>query len=355
MAELTTRERVGRIFEHREADRVPLLGSPWNSTLERWRREGMPDDIDFDGYFGLDRVVTVGGDVSPRYEEKVIEETDEYIIQFDSWGTTAKNWKHASSTPHWIGRTVVDRESWESAKARMAMSRDRVDWEYLKNHYAAWRENGWWIQGGLWFGFDVTHARIVGTEKLLIWIAENPELVIDIFNTQLTCSLQLLDMIWDAGYTFDAIFWCDDMGYRKGTFFSTDTYRKILKPAQMRAMEWAHAKGIMAHLHSCGNINAFIPELIEIGLDALNPLEVKAGMDPVHLKRTVGDRLVLHGGLNAMLWDNIDETEAEIRRLMPILKENGGYIFQEDHSIPDSVSLQDFRHIVELAKELGRY
>ncbi|MFC1461859.1 uroporphyrinogen decarboxylase family protein, partial [Verrucomicrobiota bacterium] len=328
---------------------------PWHSTLERWRREGMPGDADFAEYFDLDCVTCVAGDISPRYEKKVIEETEDYIIRFDSWGTTAKNWKHASSTPHWIGRTVVDRESWEAAKARMVMTRDRIDWDHLKDHYPAWRKNGWWIQGCLWFGFDVTHAAVIGTEPLLIWMADDPELVTDIFNTELDCGLQLLDMIWDAGYTFDSILWPDDMGYRNGTFFSVDMYRDILKPVQKRAIEWAHAKGIVAHLHSCGNINAFLPELIEIGLDALNPLEVKAGMDPVHLKRTYGDSLVLHGGLNAMLWDNIDETEAEIRRLLPILKQNGGYIFQEDHSIPDSVSLKDFRSILELAKELGRY
>ncbi len=108
-------------------------------------------------------------------------------------------------------------------------------------------------------------------------------------------------------------------------------------------------------MHSCGNINAFLPELVEIGLDALNPLEVKAGMDPVHLKKTYADRLVLHGGLNAMLWNDIDRAKAEIRRLLPILKQNGGYIFQEDHSIPDSVSLADYRSIVKLVQELGRY
>lgn len=332
-----------------------MLGQPWPSTLERWHREGMPENVDFAEYFGLDSVVCVGGDISPRYKEKVLEETDDYIIRRDSWGTTAKNWKHASSTPHWIARTVVDRESWEDAKARMVMSRDRVDWDHLKNHYPGWRERGLWLQGGLWFGFDVTHTGIVGTEPLLIWMAEDPELVIDIFNTELNCSLQLLDMLWDAGYTFDSIFWCDDMGYRNGTFFSVDMYRAILKPVQERAIEWAHAKGIVAHLHSCGNINAFVPELLDIGLDALNPLEVKAGMDPVHLKKTYGDRLVLHGGLNAMLWDNIDKTRAEVRRLLPILKQNGGYIFQEDHSIPDSVSLEDFRSIVKLARELARY
>ena len=78
-------------------------------------------------------------------------------------------------------------------------------------------------------------------------------------------------------------------------------------------------------------------------------------MDPLALKRDFGDAIVLHGGLNAMLWDDIDRIESEIRRLLPVLMENGGYIFQEDHSIPDSVSLDNYRMIVEVAKELGSY
>ena len=145
------------------------------------------------------------------------------------------------------------------------------------------------------------------------------------------------------------------MGYRNGPFFSVDTYKELLKPVQKRAIDWAHERGIVAHLHSCGNINLLVPELVDMGLDALNPLEVKAGMDPIQLKETYGDSLVLHGGLNAMLWDDIDEIESEMRRLMPVLKENGGYIFAEDHSIPDSVSLENYRRIVEVGKELGAY
>ena len=177
----------------------------------------------------------------------------------------------------------------------------------------------------------------------------------EIYQTELDCSLKVLQMIWEEGYEFDSIFWCDDMGYRNGPFFSVPMYRELLKPVQRQAIDWAHEKGIVAHLHSCGNINELVPELLDIGLDALNPLEVKAGMDPVQLKQDFGDRLVLHGGLNAMLWDDIDRIEAEIRRLLPILKQDGGYIFQEDHSIPDSVSLDNYRRIVEVAKEEGAY
>ena len=90
-------------------------------------------------------------------------------------------------------------------------------------------------------------------------------------------------------------------------------------------------------------------------IDWLNPLEVKAGMDPIQVKKTFGDRLLLHGGVNAVLWDDMDAIEAEMRRVIPALKENGGYIFASDHSIPSSVSLENFRHIVNLAKTLGSY
>ena len=124
---------------------------------------------------------------------------------------------------------------------------------------------------------------------------------------------------------------------------------------QKRAFDWAHAHGIKAHLHSCGNITRFVPDLVDAGLDCLNPLEVKAGMDGVALKRTYGDRLALHGGVNAVLWDKPAEIEAEMRRVLPALKQNGGYIFSSDHSVPSSVSLEDFRRIIALAKELGSY
>ena len=128
-----------------------------------------------------------------------------------------------------------------------------------------------------------------------------------------------------------------------------------MKPFHKRAIEWAHAKGIKAHLHSCGDVNPFVPELIEIGLDALHPLEVKAGMDPVHLKKTYGKDLVLHGGINAVLWDHLDQLRAEMERVVPVMKQNGGYIFSTDHSVPSCVSADDFRDIIAFAKQLGAY
>lgn len=352
---MTSKERFARMFEHREADRVPIIDSPWDATIERWRREGLPAAVSFVDYFDLDRVAHISVDNSPQYDVRTIEETDAYKIHTTRWGATLKNWTHAASTPEFLDFIIKDLESWARAKARMRPDPDRINWASLEKNYPVWQKKGYWIQANLWFGFDITHSWTIGTERLLIALVENPDWCVDMFKTQLELDLALLDMVWNAGYHFDTVRWPDDMGYKYHQFFSLNTYRNLLKPFHKRAVDWAHEKGVKAHLHSCGDINPFVPELVEIGMDALNPLEVKAGMDPVRLKKAYGDKLVLHGGINAVLWDKPDAIKAEIERVVPVLKENGGYIFSSDHSVPSSVSLEDFRQIIALAKTAGAY
>ena len=355
MSEMTSHERFKRMFDHQEADRVPIIDSPWGATIERWQAEGMPKGVSFVDFFGLDHVAGIGADTSPHFPETTIEETEEYRIYTTPWGATLKNWSHAASTPEFLDFTITDPQSWDAAKARMTPDRSRVDWKRLERSYVGWKSEGAWIQAGLWFGFDVTHSWHVGTERILIALLENPEWCADMFAAELELDIALLDMVWDAGYEFDAISWCDDMGYKHSQFFSVDLYRELVKPFHRRAIEWAHKKGVKTHLHSCGDVNPFVPELIEIGLDALNPLEVKAGMDPVHLKKTYGDDLVFHGGINAVLWDEPEKIRAEMEDVIPIMKQEGGYVFSSDHSVPSSVSLEDFRSIIEHAKALGAY
>nr|MBQ4320243.1 hypothetical protein [Clostridia bacterium] len=87
----------------------------------------------------------------------------------------------------------------------------------------------------------------------------------------------------------------------------------------------------------------------------LNPLEVKAGMDPFRLKAKYGDKLAFHGGINAQLWDDIDAVTAEIERIVPVMMEGGGYVFASDHSIPNSVSYDNMKRITELVRRIGKY
>lgn len=355
MAAMTTFERMKRMYEHRDADRVPVTDGPWASTVKRWHREGMPEGVSVRDYFDLDDFAGIGVDNSPRYPTQTIEETEEYTIHTTAWGATLKNWRHAGGVPEFLDFTIRDPDSWAEAKARMQPARDRVNWDHLKNAYPKWRKSGAWIGAGLWFGFDVTHSWAVGTERLLMAMVEQPEWVVDMFNHFLDLDIALLDMVWEEGYRFDEVRWPDDMGYKHTPFFSTEMYRELLKPVHKRACEWAHSKGVKTHLHSCGFVKPLIPDLIDAGVEMLNPIEVKAGMNPAELKKEYGDRLAFHGGLNAVLYEKPEQLWQEMRTVIPVMKQNGGYMISSDHSVPETVSLEQFTEFVRLAKELGAY
>ena len=352
---MTTYERFKRTFSHQEADRIPIIDDPWAGTIRRWHREGMPLGVDWEDYFGVDKIGAIPIDISPRFPQKVLEETDRYTIHTTEWGVTMKTFKEEDSTPEMLDFTVTTEEAWERAKAQMTLDEDRIPWDFLKNNYDKWRAEGRWIRANFWFGFDVTHSWMMGTENVLIAMMEEPELLEDIFDTYLTRCQALFDKIWDAGYHFDQILWWDDMGYKGTTFFSPKMYRNLLQPYHKRAVDWAHDRGAYAELHSCGNIMTLLPDIVATGVDALNPLEVKAGMDTFAVKREYGDKLVLHGGSNAQHWKNKDQIVAEIEASVPTLKENGGFIFSSDHSIPNDVSLENMKLIVDTVKRVGKY
>ncbi len=351
--EMTTRERMTRMYEHREADRAPIVDSPWASTIVRWEREGMPANADWAEYLGADHVHQIWTDNSPRFPMEVLEATDEYRTYTTMWGATKKDWLNTGAQGY-LDYTVKDPDSWAKAKERMQPSRDRIDWDSLKRDYRVWREQGDWITGVLWFGFEVTYSHMVG-DSLFLAMIERPEWVIEMVSTMLDLSIELLEMVWEAGYHFDEVMWYNDMGYKNAQFMSVQMYRDLFKAADRRAAEWAHSKGLKTYYHSCGDVNPFVPELIEVGVDMLNPLEVKAGMDPLALKARYGDELAFHGGLNAMCYENPEDMWAEMERVIPVMKENGGYVIGTDHSVPNSVSLEQYREFVARAKKPGSY
>lgn len=352
---MNTHERIQRVYEHRTPDRVPVTDWFWESTIVRWRAEGLPADADLGRYLGLDDIAVIGFDTSPRFETAVIEEGENYRIERDSWGITKKNFKPVSATFEHLDHRVKDRASWEAAKRRMTPTPDRISWEWLEACYRQWRANGAWIVAAPWYGYDVISARMCSTETILFAMAEDPEWVKDMCDTGCELSLALLDMMWEKGYPIDELMWYDDMAYRNGLMFSREMWREVIRPYQKRTIDWAHAHGVKAHLHCCGRINELIGDLADLGLDALNPLEVKAGVDPARVKRDFGGRLVLRGGFDIQNWSDLPAAERDIRDLLPVMMKDGGYIFASDHSVADNVSLADYQRIIALAKDVGRY
>lgn len=352
---MTSHERMKRVYEHKEPDRVPMLDSPWGSTIARWHKEGLPANASVGDFFEFERIAHIGVDNSPRYPSQVVEETDEYVISTTAWGATIKNWKHKTSVPEFIDFKIKDRKSWEEAKSRMIPTPDRINWDYIKSNYTRWREQGFWIVAGAWFGYDVFSSWHVGTERMLMAMVLEPDWCMDMFDHALSVNLKLLEMIWDEGYTFDCLEYPDDLGYRNGLLFDLETYRNVLKPFHKKSCDWAHERGMKVMLHSCGNVNDLIPDLIDAGFDGLNPLETKAGMNLIELKEKYGSKLVLQGGIDVRKMTESDQIEEEIRTKITKAKVGGGYIYHSDHSVPDSVSFADYCRVIQLVRYYGRY
>ena len=356
MIQLTERERMLRTYRREEIDRIMMVDSAWNGTVRRWRAEGMPDGVDWRDYFGFDKPVMIGFDNSPRFETKVLEKTDRYTIETTKWGVTRKVFNELDSTPDNLHYYYDDSQKWAEAREKMLIyDPSRIPWKTLEENYARWRAEGRFMQLVLWFGFDVAHSWMIGTENLLVGMYDEPEWVTDVFDTYLTSTLELAQRVLDAGYEFDGVFWYDDMGYKGAPFFSPTLYRELLKPYHKKAADWAHERGMVVEMHSCGFIEPLIPDIIETGVEMLNPLEVKAGMDPFKLKNLYGDKLAFHGGINAQIWNDLDRVKAEMERIIPAMKEGGGYVFASDHSIPSSVSFENMKEIAALAHKLGKY
>jgi uroporphyrinogen decarboxylase len=205
-------------------------------------------------------------------------------------------------------------------------------------------------------GYDRIQS-YVATERLLTAIATEPDWVRDMYETDADLAIEMFKIMKEGGFQFDGVFLGCDLGYRNGLLFSPKHFDEQLRPTFRRLFDFFHGEGLKVLLHSCGNVKELIPFFVEDGLDCLQPLEVKAGMDLLALKREFGDKLALMGGIDVRAMADPDPTviEKEIKTKIPAAKEGGGYIYHSDHSVPNNVSLEQYRRVMDLVREYGTY
>jgi len=154
----------------------------------------------------------------------------------------------------------------------------------------------------------------------------------------------------------DGIWVWDDMAYKNGPFFSPKHYQKFVKPAHEKIIQPFKAKNLPAILHCDGNFEPLIPLIIDAGFTAIQPLEAKVGMDVRKLKEKYGDRLAFIGNIDARkLSGTKEDISNEVESKVPVAMKGGGYIAGSDHSVPPSVSLENYLYFLKLVKKVGSY
>ncbi len=197
---------------------------------------------------------------------------------------------------------------------------------------------------------------MLGLENLSMAIYEEPELLEELIKISTDYWTQIgLDLI-KAGCT--ALYVANDMGMNGRTLISPDQLRRLFFPAMRRQFKaWKDAGGRII-LHSCGNVSDILEDLADSGIDAINNIQVAAGMDLADVKRRIGDRVIIVGNVDAtgiMCQPDQGKIAAAIRQVVDTAGADGGLIIATDHSFHEGAPMENVRFFIDKARELGRF
>ena len=358
---MTSYERVANTLARKPVDQIPFVIGPWPDTDKRWRAEGnIPADVDIREYFGQD--LRWGGGIKLvadlDFVPETVEETDETISTRDGNGAVLRRFKAKMTTPEHVGFRVTERREWEQwIKPHFGrIDRRRIPFEgYRAEKKLCAEKQRFFFWGGV-APFELMHP-VCGHENLLVGMALDPDWVREMVTMYVDAIISHLEVLFAAEGKPDGFYFFEDLGFKEKPFFSPDMYREIMQPGHRRLFDFAHACGCKVMMHSCGYIEPLLPALIEAGLDCLQGMEAKAGMDLPRLFRLFGDRLTFDGGIDTRVLISNDRRliDAELEaKVAPVLAGGGGYILSSDHSEPPEVSYETICYFLEKGRAMSR-
>jgi uroporphyrinogen decarboxylase len=352
---MDSRERVARALSGRDHDRVPYQDVFWKSTIQRWRQEGLPADVDPADHFGCE-ITRIGGDYTMQFPLRVLEETARYRIYVDTDGATRKEIAQGDDwTPHWVDFTIRSGDDWRLHKDRLAYNASRIP----PGAVATWRQardKGRFVAFSAHASFHPTWHKI-GLETMLTAMIDEPEWPLEMMAAHAQLIIDLYEGMKAEGFDFDGAWLSDDLGYNRAPLISPGMYQELVMPHHRRLCEHFAADGLPVILHSDGDVRPLIPQFLDAGVTALHPLEAKAGLDVADLSNRYGDRLDLFGNIDVTrLATTPEETVAEVESTVAAGKAGaGGYLFHSDHSVPSDVSLANYELALQTLRRVGDY
>jgi len=353
---MTSRERTLTQLTGGVPDRIARTDSPWSETIRRWRQEGLGEEEDVGRRFGFDLAGIGGCDTSLRLPTETIEDCDEYCIHRDANGVLRKDFKRDSGhTPQWLEHTIKTPEDWFEHKERLVPCDERVDKEKLPKQYAELRERDLFIHFTHTEAYEMSWP-VWGQVGIFTTMMDRPDVIEDVFKTYTDLIIALAQNVLDLGVDFDGAWFWGDLGYRNSQLFSPALYDQLLFPHHQRMCRFFNDLGKPVILHSCGRIQELIPRFIEAGFAAIQPLEAKANQDVRELKKIFGNQIVFFGNIDIRTMSTTKEAiEEEMRTKITAAKEGGGYIYHSDHSVPPTVSWENYQFVMECVDRFGNF
>jgi uroporphyrinogen decarboxylase len=351
---MDSRERVKRVLEGGIPDRVPVDDGFWTLTVERWQREGLPQGVSPHDYFDMD-ITYIGGDYSMQLPERLVEQTENTRTYWDGDGALRRDARMPDGwTSQWLDYTIKTREDWAKYRHYLTYNPTRIHASTLA-HYQQARAKGQAVLYSSHATFHPTWTRLGMVNEMMLMV-EDPDFVNDMFAAHAQLVIDIYDALRKMGIEFDGARLADDLGYVKAPLISPAMYAELVQPHHKRICDHLLRDGVPPMLHSDGNVAPLINGFINAGFVGLHPLEAKAGLDVRDLKPQYGKRLVLYGNIDVRkLSGTKEDIEEEIAAKVPVAMAGGGYIYHSDHSVPHSVSFENYCYAIALVRKYGSY
>jgi hypothetical protein len=362
--------RVRAALSHKEGDQVPVSDFFWTGFMLK-AKDKWGQDLDIYRKFDLDYVV-VNPNMDPVIRDFEILEDDGVNIKLRTgFGATIRR-SGTAPMPHYDSFSVNAPEEMEKFIIEPANDRRRLYrtgddqingvGDAIGRNIPSWTERvdaycqDFPVFGSVCEGYEYLW-RCIGTENSLIWMMEEPELFGDFVRRIGDFAVGLAEyQIEESRGRLSGMYIWGDVAYVNGMLFSPAMWREYFKPITGRIIAACRKAGLMTIYHGCGNAKLIYNDFIELGLEGYNPVECKARLDAVELKKDYGGKLCFVG--------NMDVRELESGNKDRIMRETlyklqsaagGGWICQSDHSVTSGVSPDSYASMVSLIRDYGKY
>lgn len=363
-------DRIQKALSHQIPDRVPVGEFFWTGFIHRCCAK-WGTDFDPYRYFDLDYVV-INPNMDPRIRPfEILQHAGEEIVIKTGFGAVIRR-SGSAPMPYYESFAINSPEEmadfeFDSSTDRRrfyqggddqingvgdALARDLPAWDTRVSAYC----DDFAVFGSVCEPYEYLW-RCIGTENALFWMATEPELLAEFIDRigSFLYSLCQAQIIAGQGRLSGMYLW-GDVAYGKGLLFGLPRWQKLFKPHVKALIDLCHRHGLPVIYHGCGNATELFEDMIAIGLDAYNPLEVKAGLDVVELKKRYGGRLAFCGNIDVPLLErgNLEEVQKHIMYKLQAAQ-GGGWIFQSDHSISSNVDPETYAFAIKTLGEFGNY
>jgi len=354
---MTDRERFLATMNYEPRDRCPWgeMGF-WPETLDRWRKEGWPEDEYLNAFLGFDRLrdsVNVAMGFVPGFRQEVLEETDRHRLVRRDTGVVAREFKGELSyhMPQWVRFPLETRQDWEDTIKPRLDPRSRTRYpEHWEEQVRRWRERDYplTLRMGSIYGWL---RNWMGVERISVMLYDDPSWVQEMMDYMAdfccACGERALREA-DLDYV---LLW-EDMAYKTGPLISPDMFRRFMMKPYKKLTGFIRDHGVdLIFVDSDGDSGPLIPLWMEGGVNGFYPIERVAGMDAVSLREQYGRELRLMGGIDKRaMAEGPKAIDRELANVAPLLRD-GGFIPWCDHHVPPDVSLEHYQYYVRRMQE----